>query len=328
MNKQKFSSKKRKFARWLVPALIIIAGTYITFMIPSMVQTAMPKVSTVFPQKKSYTPSVSCSGMLEYSDLYSITEQMPLVIKEFKINEGGRVDEGQLIASVDKEKTLSALTALYGTAGLDNGSISQAVNSLPTEIISPVSGAVFSLAKSGELINAGDSIAQIGDKGKLVLKAAVSERNISQVCIGQSVTVTAAASETEFSGTVNEISSCARKQYNGSAEETVVDITVVLSNPTDELKSGFSAQGVIKTGLTRELTTLPYSAICQDEKGEYIYIFDRGSASRKDITTGLELSDGAQVIGVDDTDEVILQPQSVAANSPVIRIVKEESDKG
>ncbi len=328
MIKQKFSSKKRALARWLLPALIIITGTYITFMIPSIVQTSVPKVNTVFPQRKSYTPSVSCSGTLEYSDLYSITEQVPLVIKEYKISEGGRVDEGQLIASVDKEKTLAALTALYGTSGLDSGKFSQAVNSLPTELVSPVSGAVFSLAKTGELINAGDSIAQIGDKGNLVLKAAVSERNISQVCMGQSVTVTAAASDTEFSGTVSEISSCARKQYNGSAEETVVDITVTLSNPTDELKSGFSAQGVIKTGITSELVTLPYSAICQDDKGEYVYVFDRGSASRKDITTGLELSDGAQVIGVDDTDEVILQPQSVAANCPVIRIVKEEGDRG
>ena len=86
MNKQKFSTKKKAFARWLLPALIISAGTYFTLMIPSMVKTAVPKVNTVFPQRKSYTPSVSCTGTLEYSDLFSVTEQVPLVIKEFMIN--------------------------------------------------------------------------------------------------------------------------------------------------------------------------------------------------------------------------------------------------
>lgn len=316
---QKFSQKKHSLFKAALPIIILISGLLTVLTIPDTVKASVPKVDTVFPKRIEYTPSVTCSGTIEYDSLHSITCNVPLVIKKYRVYEGGRIDEGQIIAEIDKEKTISALTGVYGTAGLDSGKVTQAVKDLPDFIEADRSGAVFSVANEGELINAGDSIAKIGDKGSLVMKAYVSERDISKVGAGQQVTVAATAADKEYSGMVSSISSCARKIRSGANEETVVDVTIEIKNPTDELKSGFSAQGSIKTGLTCELVTLPYSAICQDDRGEYVYVFSGGSAVRRDIKTGLELSDGTGITGVDTNEEVILSPGGIRADMPVMR---------
>lgn len=325
MTKQRFSSRRHsllshRLFRIMLPVLILISGMFTATMIPSAVKTAAAKVNTVFPEKISYTPYVSCTGTIEYDSMHSITCNVPVVIKSYNVYEGARVDEGQVIAEIDKDKTLSQLTALYGTSGLDNGKIMTTVNSLPDYIEADRSGVIFSLSGAGELIDAGNAVAKLGEKGNMVVKACVPERDISKVGPGQTVSITANATEGSYSGKVSEISSCARKVNNGINDETVVDVIISIDNPTDELKSGFSAEGKIMTGLKSELLTLPYSAVCQDDDGEYVYVFSHGTAVRRDITTGVELPYATQVNGVEEGDEVILSPDGISSDTPVIRI--------
>ncbi len=317
MPKSRFD-KNKKTVYFIIMLIVLIVGAYTVFIIPAAVKHTIPKAATVFPENTIYIPTVSCNGNLEYSSLSSVSCTVPVVIGEYLVHEGERVDAGQVIATVDKNATIAAVTALYGEAAV-SVMAQETVSELEKGITSEVSGVVFSLAEKGSLISADSAVAKIGSKGDLVLKAAVSERYIAKVGCGQKVTVKVTAVDGKHRGTVKEISSVARKVYNGSVQETVVDVVISLDEASAELKSGFSADGKIETGIARQILTLPYSAIQQDDKGEFVYVFKNGTAVRKDITTGLELSQGAEVNGIEAYDEIILADDGIRNNSPVIR---------
>ncbi|MCH5324950.1 MAG: HlyD family efflux transporter periplasmic adaptor subunit [Eubacterium sp.] len=319
----RFSSERKEIAVKLTVLILIFAlGILITVALPTAVNGSVPRVNTVFPVVKSYTPAVSCSGTIEYTDVYEVTADVPVVIASYNVSTGQHADEGQVIAVVDVDATVEAVVALYGAeAAMQSGLTSE---SIPDKIFADVSGTVCATGKSGELLPAGEAIAQIGEKGSLQLTAAVSQRDISKVNVGQRVSITAA--DKTYTGTVYEISGFARKEHGGA--DTVVDVSVTVEDATEDLRSGYSAQGLIETGYAEQILTLPYSAICQDDAGEYVYVFDGGSAKRRDISTGIELAECAQVIGLDIADEVIMHTDELTADCLVIRegIVSRQGD--
>ncbi len=311
-----FSSERRELAvKITVLALIIALGGLITVSLPIAVSGSIPKVNTVFPDVRDYTPSVNCTGTIVYGGVKNITADLPVVIERYNVETGQHIDEGQVIASVDRDGTVSALTALYGDrAELASGLTDEEI---PDKIIAEISGTVCAVGRSGELIQSGEPIAQVGQKGDLRLAAAVSQRDISKVGIGQRVTITAA--DGQYSGTVCEISDIARKEYDTPNADTVVDVSVIVDDAGAKLRSGYSAKGTIEIGCSEQILTLPYDAICQDDQGEYVYVFENGNAKRHGISTGVELEECAQVIGLDLSDEVIINAEELSADCLVIR---------
>ncbi len=160
-------------------------------------------------------------------------------------------------------------------------------------------------------------------KGAIVKKGeqfcavvAVNEADISLVETGQSVILSGAAfPDGSYSGTVNSISDTAYTSAlsSVSAPETVVDVVVFIDEgDTSKLRTGYSVTAQLKTGEERTLNMLPYSAICQDDRGEYVYVLKNNTAVRRDIVTGMELSDKTEIIsGVTAEDRVLSSPKLV-----------------
>lgn len=169
------------------------------------------------------------------------------------------------------------------------------------------------------LVTAKGSIAKVGDEWIAVV--AVSESDISAVEIGQPVTVSGAAlKEGEYSGEVEAIADNAYvSTIHGSTPQTVVDITVKINRgDLSKLKTGYTATVKVQTGDNQNLCFLPYTAIEQDEKGEYVYVLKDGIAVRRDIVTGIELTDKTQVIsGIDYTDKVLDNPTLIKEGEKV-----------
>ena len=173
-------------------------------------------------------------------------------------------------------------------------------------------------------MESGYSIATVAGTDYLVVSAAVSENDIARVAEGQQVLFRCAAYPDDiFTGTVSRIASAARNQYNGAVLETVVDILVTPDEPDERLRSGLSADIEVQLSDPRKICVLPYSAIGQDEAGEYVYVYENGEAVRRNIFTGAEFSDGAEVIkGVTAQDVVFSSPEEIAGRS-FIRIEEE-----
>ena len=87
-----------------------------------------------------------------------------------------------------------------------------------------------------------------------------------------------------------------------------------------EQQDGEQASGYGMPEEEKEYFTLPYEAICQDEKNtEYVWIIQNGRAVRKDIVTGAELPDAVEICnGIFASDQVILSPDNIHSNQLVV----------
>lgn len=294
--------------------------------VPEAVESAVPAAATVKASTRSYNETVSGSGSLTYIGQRDITSALPLVIKRFCVAEGDSVSVGDTVALVDREGTASLIESLGQVSQLAvaAANLSTAVSLIPEKVSADCSGRVISTAADGAAVESGYSIATVAGTDYLVVSAAVSENDIARVAEGQQVLFRCAAYPDDiFTGTVSRIASAARNQYNGAVLETVVDILVTPDEPDERLRSGLSADIEVQLSDPRKICVLPYSAIGQDEAGEYVYVYENGEAVRRNIFTGAEFSDGAEVIkGVTAQDVVFSSPEEIAGRS-FIRIEEE-----
>lgn len=303
----------KRFIALAVVCAVLTAGISV---LPSAVEASVPAAETVTPKEVLYNEYVLGSGSLCYIGQSDVISALPLVIKDFTVDEGDEVSVGDVIARVDR----SASEAFIGSLGkvsqlaAATASLSTAMSLIPDEITADRSGRVIYTAGNGAAVESGSSIASIAGTDTLVVNAAVSELDISRIELGQTVRFTCSAyPDDEFTGTVARISAAARSQYSGAVLETVVDVLIAPDDPDPRLKSGLTADVRFDISDPRKICVLPYEAIGQDDEGEYIYVFENGTAARRKIFTGAEFSDGTEIVkGAAAGDRVILNPEKIS----------------
>ena len=182
----------------------------------------------------------------------------------------------------------------------------QTVTITPTEYTRTVSGAgIITQTHEGWLVT-----------------VSVGESDIRLVEIGQSAALSGAAFDDEiYTAAVYDISPLAVRRQGDFSYETVVEVTLKIENPDEELRSGYSARADIKTSAAQTVFIVPYSVIMQDDVGEFVYLLSGNTAVRRNIVTGLELSDGAEVLeGLGSEDKIIASPESVSENALVTTV--------
>jgi multidrug efflux pump subunit AcrA (membrane-fusion protein) len=127
-------------------------------------------------------------------------------------------------------------------------------------VLSPISGIMATRKleeKVGEHLKKGDLIAGVHDLESVNVEIAVSENDIADVQIGQSVTLKARAHpHLTFQGQVAEIAPVARKENDWQPDRTVL-VTTRLHNGAALLKAEMTGNAKISAGEHRllELTT-------------------------------------------------------------------------
>lgn len=294
--------------------LAVIVGA-----VPRAVESATPVSETIKASIRDYNECVTGTGELIYLGQHEITSSLPLVIEKLLVREGDIVEVGDTVATIDRDSSAALIESLGQVSALaiSATNLSTAVALLPEKITSDCSGRVISAANSGQAVQSGYSVATVAQTEELAVTAAISELDIAKVEVGQNVRFYLAAYPDEvFFGTVSAISQAARSQYNGAVLETVVDVTVTPDVPDERLKSGLSAEVEIQLSEPRSICVLPYSAIAQDDTGEYVYVYENGKAVRRDVFTGAEFADGTEIRkGVSASDVIFQDPQEIADRS-------------
>lgn len=284
--------------------------------VPRAVESATPVSETIRASIRDYNECVTGTGELTYLGQHEITSSLPLVIEKLLVREGDIVEVGDTVATIDRDSSAALIESLGQVSALaiSATNLSTAVALLPEKITSDCSGRVISAANSGQAVQSGYSVATVAQTEELAVTAAISELDIAKVEVGQNVRFYLAAYPDEvFFGTVSAISQAARSQYNGAVLETVVDVTVTPDVPDERLKSGLSAEVEIQLSEPRSICVLPYSAIAQDDTGEYVYVYENGRAVRRDVFTGAEFADGTEIRkGVSASDVIFRDPQEIA----------------
>ncbi len=153
----------------------------------------------------------------------------------------------------------------------------------PGQVVSAGSGALFTIAKGGEM----------------ELLAQLSEDDLAQVSVGVPATVVPVGSDREITGQVWQISPIIDPQNRQG--------TARISVPYDRgIRPGGFASATIKAGASNA-PVLPESAVMNDAKGNYVYIVGQDNkVVRRDVTTGTVTSAGLTIAsGLTGTERVV-----------------------
>jgi RND family efflux transporter MFP subunit len=152
------------------------------------------------------------------------------------------------------------------------------------QVVSPGSGALFRLAKGGEM----------------EMKAQMSQQDLAFVEAGMAATVTPIGSDRSFPGSVWQVAPV----IDPTSRQGEVRITV----PYDPAirPGGFAEAKISAGGTTAPL--LPQSAVLSDEKGNYVYIINsKNEVERREVKIGNVDDQGVTIAeGITGQESVVL----------------------
>ena len=322
--------------KYLILTSLTIAMLLLLLTIPQIANMCFPSIKITGMKTDYYSEAVYTTGTVQERDKLAVTSDYPLVFKKVMVSTGDEVSAGDVLMQVDKENTIALLLELASTglASSETGSIGgvastlinvlgnmsseQLASVLPDEITAPKSGIITSIGvATGKLILPSQELAAISESDELTAVLSVSESDVAKIQTGQAVTVNSVAFPSiEISGTVEEISSSARKQLSGTSFETVIDVTVRLDEKNSAFRPGYSVKAEIETEPLRQINLLPYDSVGQDESGnEYVYVYQEdGTVVKRIVESGVETKNGIEIIqGVYPSDQVIFDVSSASA---------------
>ncbi len=201
--------------------------------------------------------------------------------------------------------------------------IAAAIISIPNAYMSTIPTATSVSVKKlthKNTIDISGSIIKDAATGQLWIQTFVSEKDISEVKTGQFAEITGDAfPDCIYTGKVMTIADTASKIQVGNSMKTMVQVDIEITDADSRLKPGYTANAILNTSEPKEMTVIPYDVINQDEIGEFVYVLENGTAEKRYISTGEELSQGVEVIGgISDTDTIISVNETIEEGNAVI----------
>lgn len=311
----------------------------------------IPKIEVSIVEKSVYTDSFIASGTIEERKKTEINTYFPVIISDIYVENGQYVEKGQVIAKVDKVATIEAITEASSSQsssdvqgllrqalasglinddtisqyeGLLNNQSTTPVQDIKEEFTAPESGIISSINISeGSIFAPTKPIAVISNSGDLTAKITVSENKISQINIGTKAVISGSGfAGIAYDATVEKISSSAKKTLSGTSSETVVDVTLKILNSDSRLKPGFSTKAELQVSEPREVLTVCYESVIQDDKNnEFVYVYDKGVAKKRKIKTGLELENGYEILsGLKLGEVVVVNPVKLKESAVIVKV--------
>jgi len=151
-----------------------------------------------------------------------------------------------------------------------------------TVIRSPISGVVaMRYVQAGEKVSADNKLLDIVNLQKMELEAAVPTNDITNVSIGQRVTLRIEGLPQTIEGKVVRVNPATQP---GSRS---VLVYVQIANPQNQLRSGMFAEAQLILKTKASVLALPQNAIRKDGNGVYVYVIEADVLARKAITVGM-----------------------------------------
>lgn len=294
-----------------------------SFFLNQSQSAQIPTIETCIAEHKTVKDTIVAKGTLINKNSVNFEYSIPLSINKIFVKEGDYVTPGDVLFSVNREKTIDYLLNSGALSMLSGGFDYTNVTNLPEQIYSTSGGYVTSVNYiSGAFYDTLNPVITISEKEDIVANVAVSESFISKIKVGQTATVKCPAiSNKSIKGVVSKIGNNATVSYkdNGASDNTV---SVEIELDTDVVpKLGYSLTATINLD-THKAVILPYNTLSQDDEGEYVYILKtqnfiekRYIKTKKDYSTGSEVDE--------DLGGAILVSNPEVLKSDEVRIIEE-----
>lgn len=330
----------RKYAALLIITILFLGASLI---LPDLYVKKIPVVETQIITPTLVRTTIKCTGRVEERNKSEVIFDKPFVPAYINVKVGDSIKKGDLLMTVDKEATRqaymeskNAVEVFGNNANFQFGNLTgdELIKhlDLPEEIRSTIDGVVTSVdAEEGVLSRSELPLVTVSDLSKLQVKVPVNESQISDVKVGQKVTITGVGfKNVKLTGTVDSIGLVAKTPPTGTNLEAYVEVFVTFDCNNGTVKPGFTAKAEIEIDKTPNVLIVPYTAVQQDEDGQqYVYLYKNGKAVRQYLTLGKELEQGYEVLdGIEREDKVITHADNISRNnSRVILAKKAGKDK-
>jgi len=190
------------------------------------------------------------------------------------------------------------------------------LNLAKTEITAPFTGRIAEVnLEVGEMAGT-QPVISIIDLSSIKIKTYVSEKNINNLELNQSVEVDFNALDHKLAGKIANISPALNQEKLGFPVEINVD------NSSNLIKAGMYAEVKIQTDYSAGKVVIPKQALIQEDDQSYVYIVKDNKAVKKEVSTGLTNTKDVEILsGVSAGDRVITVGAEQVSDGNQVRIV-------
>ncbi|MCR4675730.1 MAG: efflux RND transporter periplasmic adaptor subunit [Sphaerochaetaceae bacterium] len=279
MNEISKNKKKRNIRKIVLTVLLaaaVIAGV-LFYIRPWNKETEQKEKTTKTTQvyEGVYTTSIDVSGYVAAYQTQTVQIRATGAVTAVYVKEGDKVSKGQVLATVDdsdQQYTVANLEQKLKTAQLSGTSTAREIELLEMQLESAnkkvdntkayanFDGVVISVEISeGDYYEAGSTVMTIIDNSKLKATVEVDEIDIQMVETGMALSITSDSSPgVEIEGRVSYIPMVGRYSSQGIG---VMDVEIVIDNPPQTLKPGFSFEGTIDIESEQSMLLVAQAAI-------------------------------------------------------------------
>ena len=277
-------------------------------------EVVIPKVTVKKIKSTVEKESLTYSGTIEADNTVSLGFSVPGRISKVYVQEGQKVNKGQLLASIDQTTYKNAfdianagleqandnfkrLNSLYQKGSLperDFIAVKVAVaqananknlaakNLADTKLYAPFSGMITAkMTEIGATAAPGVPAFTVMKTDKVYAKASITESEISKLKIGTDAKVEISSLNETFNGKVAIVNPSA------DAVTRTFNVKVRLDNKEDKLLPGMISNIKINTGNTVDVITVPSESIIRDANNIlYVFVVKENKAIKKRVSLG------------------------------------------
>ncbi len=199
------------------------------------------------------------SGTFTYKEEETVTVEVSGQVSAIRVAEGDQVSSGQTLLVLTSDELEDSLQS--ASDSLRNAEISYENQTEQLDdytITSPIQGTIVDKNyNAGETTEANQVLCTIYDLSSLTMTLSVDELDISNIAVGQTVSIVAdAVEDTTYTGTVTKVSVAGTS--SGSATTYPVTIRI---DETDGLLPGMSVDATIELASAQDVLAIPSAAL-------------------------------------------------------------------
>ncbi len=212
-----------------------------------------------------------------------------------KVRENEFVNAGDILAELENDDLLlTSTTNSIKMESLQNQLDIQKKQLSYYTIVTPFDGTVTKLgsANEGDTVKQGELLAVVSDMGHLEFTVSIDELDVSQVAVGQTVKITAAAlEETTAAPLTGKVSRIAMEGTSSNGVTTYPVTVTVDDNGAVKLKTGMNIDAEIIIATKPDALMIPLEAVTKVRNKSFVYL--KGTAAEGKITKGSQLQGSA-----------------------------------
>ncbi|GHV78927.1 MexH family multidrug efflux RND transporter periplasmic adaptor subunit [Spirochaetia bacterium] len=302
------AKKTKKFIVFVMTAVIAAALVFIPALVAqdgtaasetAAAEAAVYSVKTAAAETRTLETYLEVNGDIVSEGQVAVLSETAGKLVTVKAALGTQVRKGDLIAQVDP----SSAGARY----------------MANSVYAPISGIICAAPLAvGSTVQPGSIITSIAQADDLQIEALIPEREVSQLRIGLTATVTLPAFQGEvFTAKITQVS-----PILDPASRTK-KIVLNFTGADSRINAGMFAHIKLNTRTYPNVVTIPAEAVGEQAGAKYVYVLNNGKVDLREVVTGVTVDHITEIKnGITSGDAVVIQGQQFLSNGVAVLVRK------